>query len=52
MHACGFRYKKREKHYFVDGHERPEALAYRPVFTKKYIDDETRAHRWLQMTLD
>ena len=21
MHACGFRYKKREKHYFVDGHE-------------------------------
>lgn len=24
MHSCGFRYKKREKHYFVDGHERPE----------------------------
>lgn len=52
MHAVGFRYKKREKHYFVDGHERPETLAYRPVFTKKYLDNEIRAHRWIQLTLD
>ena len=52
MHAVGFRYKKREKHYFVDGHERPETLAYQPVFTKKYLDNEIRAHRWIQMTLD
>ena len=52
MHSCGFRYKKREKHYFVDGHERPETLAYRPVFTEKYLSYEVRAHRWLQMTLD
>ena len=51
MHACGFRYKKREKHFFVDGHERPETIAYRPVFTRKYIDDEIRAYRWIQMTL-
>ncbi|KAI2512190.1 hypothetical protein MHU86_2277 [Fragilaria crotonensis] len=51
MHACDFRFKKREKHYFVDGHERPETIAYRPVFTRKYLDDEVRAHRWLQMTL-
>ena len=21
MHVCGFKYKKREKHYFVDGHQ-------------------------------
>lgn len=35
MHACGFCYKKREKHHFVDGHERPKTIAYRPVsFTK------------------
>ena len=52
MHACGFRYKKREKHYFVDGHERPETLKYRPVFTKEYLGYEIRAHRWLQMTLE
>jgi hypothetical protein len=52
MHACGFRYKKREKHYFVDGHERPETIAYRPVFTKMYLGFEIRAHRWLQITLE
>ena len=52
MHACGFRYKKREKHYFVDGHERPETLKYRPAFTKEYLGYEIRAHRWLQMTLE
>jgi hypothetical protein len=51
MHACGFRYKKREKHYFVDGHERPETIAYRPMFTKKYLGYEIRAHRWIQMSL-
>ena len=51
MHACGFRFKRREKHYFVDGHERPETIAYRPVFTKKYLGYEIRAHRWLQVTL-
>lgn len=51
MHACGFRYKKREKHYFVDGHERPETIAYRPVFTMKYLECEIRTHRWLQITL-
>ncbi len=52
MHTCGFRYKKREKHYFVDDHERPETLKYRPVFTTEYPSYEIRAHRWLQMTLE
>ena len=52
MYAVGFRFKKREKHYFVDGHERPETLAYRPVFTRKYLANEVRAHRWIQMTLE
>ena len=51
MHACGFRYKKHEKHYFVDGHEWPETIAYRPVFTMKYLGYKIRAHRWLQITL-
>ena len=52
MHACGFRYKKREKHHFVDGHERPETIAYRPVFTKTYLGFEIQAHHWLQITLE
>ena len=50
MHAVGFRYKKREKHYFVDGHERPETIAYRPIFTNKYLLFELRTHRWIQIT--
>ena len=50
MHAVGFRYKKREKHYFVDGHERPETIAYRPIFTNKYLSFELRTHRWIQIT--
>jgi hypothetical protein len=52
MHACVFRYKKPEKHYFVDGHKRPETIAYRPVFTRKYLAYKVRAHRWIQVTLE
>jgi hypothetical protein len=51
MYAVGFRFKKREEHYFVDGHERPETLVYRPVFTRKYLANEVHAHQWIQMTL-
>ena len=51
MHATGFRYKNRSKHYFVDGHEKAETLAYRPVFTKRYIAHEVHAHRWVQLSL-
>ncbi|KAI2509143.1 hypothetical protein MHU86_5262 [Fragilaria crotonensis] len=51
MHATGFRYRNRSKHYFVDGHEKPETLAYRPIFTKRYIAHEVQAHRWVQLTL-
>ncbi|KAI2513790.1 hypothetical protein MHU86_573 [Fragilaria crotonensis] len=51
MHSAGFRYKNRSKHYFVDGHEKPETLAYRPVFTKRYIAHEVQAYRWIQLSL-
>ncbi|KAI2493895.1 hypothetical protein MHU86_20622 [Fragilaria crotonensis] len=51
MHATGFRYKNRCKHYFVDGHEKPETLAYRPIFTRRYLSYEVQAYRWIQVTL-
>ena len=51
MHVVGFRYTNRSKHYFVDGHEKPETLAYRPVFTKRYLAHELQAHRWIQLSL-
>jgi hypothetical protein len=47
MHSVGFRYKNRSKHYFVDGHEKPETLAYQPVFTKRYIAHKVQAYRWI-----
>ena len=51
MHAVGFRYKKCEKHYFVDGHERPETIVFsRPIFTNKYISFELRIHRCIKIT--
>jgi hypothetical protein len=51
MHAVAIRYKKCEKHYFVDGLERPETIAYRrPIFTNKYLSFELRTHRWIQIT--
>ena len=51
MHAVGFRYEKREKHYFVDVQERrPETIAYRPISINKYLSFELRTHRWIQIT--
>jgi hypothetical protein len=49
MNVVGFRYANRSKHYFVDGHEKPDTLAYRPVFTKRYLAHEVQAHRWIQL---
>ena len=50
MHACGFKLK-REKHYFLDGHQQPEMMAYRPVSEKRFLDLEIQAQRWLQIML-
>ena len=48
MHIVGFRYQNRAKHYFVDGHEKATTLEYRPAYTKRYLDLEVQAHRWIQ----
>ena len=34
----------------MDGQERPETIAYRPIFTNKYLSFELRTHRWIQIT--
>jgi hypothetical protein len=52
MHAVGFKYMNRQKHYYVDGHERPETLKYRPIYTKRYLEHEVNAHRWMQFTVE
>ncbi len=51
MNAVGFRYKNQANHYFVDGHEKPEMLAYCPIFTKQYLAHELSAHRWVQLNV-
>jgi hypothetical protein len=51
MHSVGFGYKNRSRHYFVDGHEKPETLAYQPVFTKQFIAHKVKAYRWIQLSV-
>ena len=34
----------------MDGHERPETIAYMPIFTNKSLSFELRTHRWIQIT--
>ena len=52
MHVVGFRYQNRAKQYFVDGHEKATTLEYRPAYTKRYLDLEVQAHRWIQFSID
>ena len=52
MHIVGFRYQNRAKNYFVDGHEKATTLEYRPAYTKRYLDLEVQAHRWIQFSID
>jgi hypothetical protein len=51
MHAVGFNYQNRQKHYFVDGHERPETLKYRPIYIRRYLSHEVNTHRWVQLSM-
>jgi hypothetical protein len=44
--------KNRAKQYFVDGHENATTLEYRPAYTKRYLDLEVQAHRWIQFSID
>ena len=49
MRALNFKYEVRKKTYYVDGHERPETVEYRKVHNRKYIKDEFRCFRWIQI---
>ena len=51
MHALGFKYETRRKHFYVDCHEKPEVTAYRDkVWCPRYFERELRAHRWVWLT--
>ena len=52
FNVVGFRYQDRATHYFVDGHEKATTLEYRPAYTKRYLDFEVQAHRWIQFSIN
>ena len=39
----------KEKKYYVDGHKKPATVEYRHKFCERYLQNEVRAHRWIQI---
>jgi hypothetical protein len=52
LDRLGFKYEPRKKSYYVDAHEKPETVAYRRHFIKRYLKYEIRMFRWIQLPLD
>jgi hypothetical protein len=51
MRRLGFKYEVRRKCYYVDGHEKPETKKYRKTMVSKYLENELRMYRWIQLPL-
>jgi hypothetical protein len=52
LERLGFNYEPRKKSYYVDNHEKPETVAYRRHFIKRYMQFEERMFRWIQLPLE
>jgi DNA-binding transcriptional regulator YhcF (GntR family) len=52
LDRLGFKYEARKKGYYVDNHEKPETVAYRRHFIKRYLKYEFRMFRWVQLSLE
>jgi hypothetical protein len=52
LDRLGFKYEARKKGYYVDNHEKPETVAYRRHFVKRYLKYEFRMFRWIQLPLE
>jgi DNA-binding transcriptional regulator YhcF (GntR family) len=52
LDRLGFKYEARKKGYYVDNHEKPETVAYRRHFIKRYLKYEFRMFRWIQLSLE
>ncbi len=50
MKSLGFSNEPRKKCYYVDGHEKPSTVEYRGKFVKRYLQNELKMHRWIQVT--
>jgi hypothetical protein len=49
MKFLGFMYSTRKYFYYVDGHEKPATVEYRHNFCERYLQNELRTHRWIQV---
>jgi hypothetical protein len=52
LDRLGFKYEARKKSYYVDNHEKPDTVAYRRHFIKRYLEYENRMFRWVQLSLE
>ena len=52
MASFGFKFSLSKKTYYVDGHEKPETVAYRKQYVHQYIQDEICCFRWIQLSTD
>ena len=50
-HRLGLCYATRKKHYYVDGHDRPDVLAHRENWLEKEGRLELRQYLWAQVPL-
>ena len=50
MSLLGFKYSATKKTYYVDGHEKPDVVAYRKEYCNQYVIDELRCFRWIQLS--
>ena len=50
-HRLGLCYARRRKHYYVDGHDRPDVLAHCKKWLEKEGKFKLRQYLWVQMTL-
>jgi hypothetical protein len=39
-----------KKCYYVDGHEKPSTIEYRWKFVERYLQAESKMHRWIQIS--
>ena len=46
LHKLGFHYKRYLKGVYIDGHERPDVVAYRQVFLQKVSEYEQLMSKW------
>ena len=50
MNILGYRYCERKKSYYCDSHEKPENVAYKYKYIDRYLEQELRCFRWIQLT--